>query len=60
MLDRLKVNNQISDKRQINSLETLVTKKVSVVLCPNMMEMFDTVGRIRQKAHDLFMQYGFA
>lgn len=39
-------------------METLVTKKVSVVLCPNMIEIFDTGGRIRQKAHDLFMQYG--
>lgn len=42
-------------------METFVTKKVSIVLCPdliNMIEIFDTGARIRQKAHDLFMQYG--
>ncbi|MEO7522953.1 MAG: TetR/AcrR family transcriptional regulator [Ferruginibacter sp.] len=39
-------------------METLVTKKVSVVLRPIMIEIFDTGSRIRQKAHDLFMQYG--
>lgn len=39
-------------------METLATKKVSIVLCPIMIEIFDTGGRIRQKAHDLFMQYG--
>jgi AcrR family transcriptional regulator len=38
--------------------ETLVTLKVSVVLCPIMTEITDTGERIRQKAHDLFMQYG--
>lgn len=39
-------------------METLVTKKVSVVLRPYMIELFDTSGRIRQKADELFMQYG--
>ncbi len=39
-------------------LETLVTKKVSVVLHSNMIEVFDTSARIRQKADELFMQYG--
>lgn len=39
-------------------METLVTKKVSVVLCPDMIELQDTSTRIRQKANDLFMQYG--
>ncbi len=40
-------------------METLVTKKVSLVLCPIMaMIVLDTSERIRQKAHDLFMQYG--
>jgi AcrR family transcriptional regulator len=39
-------------------METLVTKKVSLVLCPIMaMIVLDTGERIRQKAHDLFMQY---
>ena len=39
-------------------METLVTKKVSVVLSPFMIEIPDTCARIRQKADDLFMQYG--
>ena len=39
-------------------METLVTKKVSVVLRPYMTELFDTSARIRQKADELFMQYG--
>ena len=38
-------------------METLVTLKVSLVLCPIMTELTDTGERIRQKAHDLFMQY---
>src|SRR5258708_4995487 len=39
-----------------NCLETLVTIKVSIVLCPNFnMEAKD---RILQKAHELFMRYG--
>jgi len=38
-------------------METLVTLKVSVVLCPIMTET-ETTERIRQKAHELFMQYG--
>jgi AcrR family transcriptional regulator len=39
-------------------METLVTKKVSVVLCPIMTEIAIISERIKQKAHDLFMQYG--
>jgi AcrR family transcriptional regulator len=38
-------------------METLVTLKVSVVLRLNMTDI-DTSIRIRQKAHDLFWQYG--
>jgi TetR/AcrR family transcriptional regulator, cholesterol catabolism regulator len=38
-------------------METLVTKKVSLVLCPVMTEM-NTIERIKQKAHSLVMQYG--
>ena len=38
-------------------METLVTKKVSVVL-RSIMTDFDTGRRIKEKAHDLFMQYG--
>ena len=38
-------------------METLVTKKVSVVLCPIMTEL-DTKQRIQKAAHDLVMQYG--
>lgn len=38
-------------------METLVTLKVSVVLCPIMTD-FETGLRIREKARDLFMQYG--
>ena len=38
-------------------METLVTKKVSIVL-PTIMAEFDISIRIREKAHDLFMQYG--
>ena len=38
-------------------METLVTKKVSIVLHPIMTE-FDISIRIRERAHDLFMQYG--
>ncbi|MCW3089058.1 MAG: TetR/AcrR family transcriptional regulator [Ferruginibacter sp.] len=38
-------------------METLVTFIVSVVLHPNMTDT-DTGLRIRQKAHELFMQYG--
>ena len=37
-------------------METLITLKVSLVLCPIMTETV-TRERIRQKAHDLFMQY---
>ena len=38
-------------------METLATIKVSLVLCPIMADT-DTAGRIKQKAHDLVMQYG--
>ncbi len=38
-------------------METLVTIKVSIVLCPIMTDT-DTANRIKQKAHDLVMQYG--
>ena len=38
-------------------METLVTLKVSVVLWPFMTDM-DTAVRIKQKAHELVMQYG--
>lgn len=38
-------------------METLITLKVSLVLCPIMTDTA-TIDRIRQKAHDLFMQYG--
>jgi AcrR family transcriptional regulator len=38
-------------------METWVTLKVSLVLLPIMTE-FDTGIRIREKAHDLFMQFG--
>ena len=38
-------------------METLVTLKVSLVLCPVMTEL-TTKDRIRQTAHDLVMQYG--
>lgn len=38
-------------------METLVTKKVSVVLQLDMADL-DTGSRIKQKAHQLFMQYG--
>ncbi len=37
--------------------ETLITLKVSLVLYPIMTDTA-TIDRIRQKAHDLFMQYG--
>jgi AcrR family transcriptional regulator len=46
----------MSGKKKI--LETLVTLKVSLVLCPIMI-VTDTAERIKQQAHDLFMQYGF-
>jgi AcrR family transcriptional regulator len=36
----------------------LVTQKVSLVLCPIMTVITDTGERIKQKAGDLFMQYG--
>jgi TetR/AcrR family transcriptional regulator, cholesterol catabolism regulator len=39
-------------------METLVTKKVSIVLCPIIMTELGTIDRIKQKAHDLVMQYG--
>ena len=39
-------------------METLVTQIVSVVLRRIMTEVTDTNIRIRQKAHELFMQYG--
>ena len=39
-------------------METRVTKKVSLVLRSIMIEIQDTVVRIRQKADELFMQYG--
>lgn len=45
------------DKWQIKGMETLVTKKVSVVLCPNTGNM-DVKERILIKADDLFMRYG--
>ena len=38
-------------------LETLVTKKVSIVLCPDF-EKMETKERIAAKAEELFMQYG--
>ncbi|MFT3682445.1 MAG: TetR/AcrR family transcriptional regulator [Ferruginibacter sp.] len=38
-------------------METLVTKKVSIVLHPGMSEQ-TTIDRIKQKAHGLVMQYG--
>jgi len=38
-------------------METLVTKLVSVVLCPIMADL-ETATRIKKKAHDLVMQYG--
>lgn len=38
-------------------METLVTIKVSIVLCSNM-SAESTIERIKQKAHDLVMQYG--
>jgi TetR/AcrR family transcriptional regulator, cholesterol catabolism regulator len=38
-------------------METLVTLKVSLVLCPLMTEI-DTKQRIQKAAHDLVMQYG--
>jgi TetR/AcrR family transcriptional regulator, cholesterol catabolism regulator len=38
-------------------METWVTIKVSLVLYPTMTD-FDTRTRIKEKAHDLFMQYG--
>ncbi len=41
-------------------METCVTKKVSIVLRPNMSDIIntETTDRIRRKAHDLFMEYG--
>ncbi|MEP6676630.1 MAG: TetR/AcrR family transcriptional regulator [Ferruginibacter sp.] len=39
-------------------METLATQKVSIVLCPIMAETNEISERIRQKAHELFMQYG--
>jgi len=38
-------------------METLVTLKVSLVLCPIMTEL-NTKDRIRETAHNLVMQYG--
>lgn len=38
-------------------METLATKKVSIVLHPQLKKM-ETAERIKQKAHDLVMQYG--
>lgn len=38
-------------------VETLVTKKVSIVLCPDF-EKMETKERIAAKAEELFMQYG--
>jgi len=46
------------NKLKKNLLETLVTQKVSLVLCPIMTVVIDTGERIKQKAADLFMQYG--
>jgi AcrR family transcriptional regulator len=43
---------------QRNSLETLVTQKVSLVLWPIIMTETDTKQRIQKAAHDLVMQYG--
>jgi TetR/AcrR family transcriptional regulator, cholesterol catabolism regulator len=42
---------------QNKGLETLVTKKVSIVLCPNKKRM-EPKERIAVKAEELFMQYG--
>jgi AcrR family transcriptional regulator len=39
-------------------METLVTLKVSLVLCP-IMAIIENTERIKQQAHELFMQYGF-
>lgn len=39
-------------------METLATPKVSIVLRPIMTETSEISERIRQKAHDLFMQFG--
>lgn len=39
-------------------METLVTKKVSIVLCPIMTDIPAINERIRLKANDLFFQYG--
>jgi AcrR family transcriptional regulator len=38
-------------------VETLVTKKVSIVLCPQF-EIMEAKDRILEKAHELFMRYG--
>lgn len=38
-------------------METMATVKVSIVLCPDFRDM-ETADRIKQKAHDLVMQYG--
>jgi len=38
-------------------METLVTKKVSIVLCP-IFDVMEITDRIKLKAHDLVMQYG--
>ena len=42
---------------QKKRMETLVTEKVSIVLCPNS-EKMDHKERISSKAEELFMQYG--
>lgn len=39
-------------------METFITKKVSIVLQPIMETILTTSERIKQKAHDLFMQFG--
>ena len=39
-------------------METCVTQKVSIVLHPIMEETLTTGERIKQKAHELFMQFG--
>src|SRR5689334_3927624 len=44
-------------ERRKKRVETLVTKKVSVVLCP-ICENMDQQERIVQKAHEMFMRYG--
>ncbi len=39
-------------------METLVTKKVSIVLSPDFLRVMEIKDRIRSKAHELFLRYG--